>query len=308
MNVTVDVKGLTKKFMDRGKRTTILNRVTFDAKRSQIFAIIGPNASGKTTLLKVLSTIFLPDGGSARIMGYDIVRQAKKVREISSFTSPALTFQKKLTLREVLKFYAGTINKDFEAVIPFLNECGMFKLLDESVEGFSEGQKMLARIAIALLKDPQVLMLDEPTAPLDAQKKEFLIKFLRKYAENRTLLVVDHNPDTIGQLCTDFLLLARGGKVVKKGTMDEFFAGFPYRFALIITPRGYVPTNVLNGLGKPYQKNPDGTLSILLNERDEAEKMVNSLMKDHKRIVASFETSIVTWREVYNYWLKQATK
>jgi ABC-2 type transport system ATP-binding protein len=304
----VQTKGLTKKFWDRGRRITILNKINFDVKRGQIFAIIGPNASGKTTLLKVLSTIFLPDGGSAKIMGYDLVKQSKKVRSVSSFTSPALTFQKKLTLREVLKFYSGAIKKDFEAVIPFLNECGLYKFLDESVEVFSEGQKMLTRIAIALLKDPQVLMLDEPTAPLDTQKKEFLIKFLRKYAEDRALLIVDHNPDTIGQLCTDFLLLARGGKVVKKGTMDEFFSGFPYKFALVIRPRGYLPTNVLNGLGKPYQKNPDGTISILMNEREEAETMANTLMKEHNRLIASFETSIVTWREVYNYWLEQTTK
>jgi ABC-2 type transport system ATP-binding protein len=303
----VTVENLVKRFKVRGKRIPILRRVSFTVRRNEIMAVIGPNASGKSTLLKVIATIFLPDEGRVTVDGNDVVKDAKWVRRVTSFISPDIEFQEKLTLKETLKFFAGAVGAEVDEIMPFLHECDLYRMMNERIESFSEGQKMLTRLAIALMKKPKLLMLDEPTGPLDERRKEFLMNYLRKISRRTTIMIIDHNPDVLGQICTSFILLARGGRLMKQGSMDELFEGFPFSYTLIARPRAFVPTKFLKSIGFPYQKNPDGTISFLLREKDEAERLAKFLMA-HKRLIASFETSIVTWREVYNYWLERAAR
>jgi ABC-2 type transport system ATP-binding protein len=98
------------------KRLRILNGISFNLPDSDNLAIVGPNASGKTTRLKMLASIYLPDSGSIEIYGYDLKKQITQVRDLISFVSPSLTFQAKLTLKETLDFFAGVQGVDIDDI------------------------------------------------------------------------------------------------------------------------------------------------------------------------------------------------
>ena len=164
-NNAIEVENLTKIFRTPGNRkgNVVLNDISFEVPRGASVAVTGANGSGKTTLLKILSTLYLPDSGRISIMGMDLVREASEIREHISFVSPGLDFQRKLTLQENLNFFAKVQDSDPDAAYKFLEEMDLMEKINDRTETFSEGQKAITRLAIGLMKDVDILLLDEVT-------------------------------------------------------------------------------------------------------------------------------------------------
>jgi len=156
----------------------VLDGITFDLPKGLSLALLGPNGSGKTTLLKTLSTIYSPDGGEAQVCGYDIVKEMKKVRKNISFVSPAMDFQKKLTLKQTLDFFVKVTNGDMALAKDFIEELQLDHLWNTKLETFSEGQKAITRLCVGLQKNPAILFADEPTSGIDFRRKQIGKKLL----------------------------------------------------------------------------------------------------------------------------------
>ncbi len=277
----IECQHLTKTFKNPQNRDglTVLGDITFHVKKGSTLAITGGNGSGKTTLLKVLATLFLPDGGNCKILGLDLVKQASEIRERISFVSAGLDFQRKLTLRENLEFFAKVQGSSVEPAFRFLNEMNMMHIIDQRTETFSEGQKAITRLAIGLMKEKsEILLLDEVTLGLDVTRKEEVIDYLTKSIRNKTLLIVDHDSDVIERLCEQVLILKPGGFVDTIVSVDQLMKSLPYSHEITAIPKRYLQDRDIKEIW-PHFVRSGGIIKFYPENKRQAERITNRLLK-----------------------------
>lgn len=206
-----------------------LRGVTFKVKYGEVVGLLGPNGAGKTTTIKILATLLLPDSGSARVAGFDVVKEANKVRKnIGLMLNVEKGFYGKLTGRENLEYFAALYGLSRDYARRRIDQ--LIKLLEldrlgadtKLYEEFSLGMKARLSLARALLSDAPVLLLDEPTLGLDppsARKIRELIKELA-HRENKAVLYTTHNMFEAEIVC-DRIVMINKGQVVATGTPAE---------------------------------------------------------------------------------------
>jgi ABC-2 type transport system ATP-binding protein len=238
--VVVRIRDLCKRFPVRRRwRETVLHPwrveyaevlrdVSFEVHRREVFGLLGPNGAGKTTLFKVLSTLVLPDAGTASVAGLDVVRDARRVTRI---LTPVIADERSLnwrvSARENLRFYASLNGLRGKALLERVDELlGVVELADageKMVGKFSSGMKQRLLIARALLCMPQVLLLDEPTRSLDPLSARRFRKFLREEVVERrgcTVLLATHSPEEALEFCDRVAVLDRG-TLLTTGSADR---------------------------------------------------------------------------------------
>jgi sodium transport system ATP-binding protein len=221
------VDGVEKRF--GGKReVTALAGVSFAAPDGEITGLLGPNGAGKTTLLRILATLIVPDAGGATIDGLDVVGDRYAVRRRIGVLSDARGLYPRLTARENIRYYGalhGLSGAPLEGrVDELVHALGIAALADRRTQGFSQGEKMKVAIARALVHDPQVVLLDEPTNGLDIMSTRALRELLRGLrAQGKCLLFSSHVMQEVTALCDRIVILGRG-RVVAAGTADELVA------------------------------------------------------------------------------------
>ena len=238
MMYAVTAKNLSKQFKLPGTKTVkpVIQDVTFSVPVKTKLALVGPNGSGKTTLMKILATLYLPDSGELTIFGYDAMTEADEIRKKISFVSPGLDFHRKLTLKETLEFFAKAQRADISPAMEFIEYMGMTEKLNDRLESFSEGQKSLTRLAIGLMKNAELLLLDEVTATLDVKRKEQVINYLSKYLKDKTMVMVDHDSQVVDRLCERVLILGKQGRLARIMRVQDLVNELPYQYEITMTP------------------------------------------------------------------------
>ncbi len=290
------------------KRLRILNGISFNLPDGDNLAIVGPNASGKTTLLKMLASIYLPDSGSIEIYGYDLQKQITQVRNMISFVSPSLTFQAKLTLKETLDFFAGVQDVGIDDIaLNFLEEVNLTHMMDKRLESFSEGQKAMVRLVVGLMKQPRLLLLDEITATLDLTRKEAVINTINELDRRYkfTIILVDHDPMVVDRICDKVLLLKRGGRVLKYSTVDELLSKIPYKYDIKVTPKKTLDDGFLKNFGFPYKKM--GNIIRFFTHNHSEVNELNAKLLEKEDYILEFSISGVSLEDVYYYWMQKET-
>ncbi|MCD5407913.1 ABC transporter ATP-binding protein [Candidatus Bipolaricaulota bacterium] len=221
-------ESLTKSFRKgKGKRVQALCGVGFAVRAGEIYGILGPNGSGKSTLVRILATLLLPDAGRAQVLGYDVVRQARRVREVIHRVSTEAAFFKKLSPLENLLYGARLYGVPGRKVIRrargLLAELGIPE--DKQVrpmEQLSRGQQQKVAVARALLIPPPVLLLDEPTTGLDPRSKREVQELIRglRDEEGTTVLLTTHDMEEADRLC-DRVAILDEGRLVAEGSPRE---------------------------------------------------------------------------------------
>ena len=226
----IHVKGLTKRFpLRRGwletlrhprsaRRLEALRDVTFEVRHGEIVALVGPNGAGKSTLFRLLSTLLIPDAGTATIAGYDLLKDAPKVRTAIGLVNPdERSLNWRLSARENLRLYAalhGLRRKELQRRVDEV--LGTVELTDNGgrmVGTYSSGMRQRLLIARALLAEPQVLLLDEPTRSLDPVAARHFRMFLREVLAKHqrcTVLLATHNAEEALDLCDRAAILHQG--------------------------------------------------------------------------------------------------
>ncbi len=280
----------------------ILDGISFELPKGLSLALLGPNGSGKTTLLKTLSTIYSPDGGKAQICGFDIVKEIKEVRKRISFVSPAMDFQKKLTLKQTLDFFVKVTNGDMALAKDFIEELQLDHLWNTKLETFSEGQKAITRLCVGLQKNPEILFADEPTNGIDFRRKQVVLEFLEKQGRERTLVLVDHDPEVVDVLCDKILLIALGGTVRGMVDVANLHKEFNYMFDIMVIPKGPITKKEANDIWPRYEM-IGGMCRFFASNRKEAGEVHDRIIQWGRFI--DIKTSGISIEDITLMWLKK---
>jgi heme exporter protein A len=201
-DAAIELEGLTRRYGDR----EALSDVTLTLEQGRTLVVFGPNGAGKTTLLRVLATLLRPHGGQARVLGHALPGAGWRV----GFLGHASLLYRDLTARENLRFHARLHGAPPERVEALLDAVGLRARADDPVHTYSRGMVQRAAVARAVLHDPELLLLDEPTANLDPHAAE-LVEPLIGAASGRTRVITSHDP--VGGLeGADLALGLRGGR------------------------------------------------------------------------------------------------
>ncbi|MFX0115457.1 MAG: ABC transporter ATP-binding protein [Candidatus Hodarchaeota archaeon] len=196
---------------------TALNDVSFDIRAGEMFGLLGPNGAGKTTTAKILCTLLYPNSGTATIGGYDVVKDAEKVRPLVNMAAGAermLYFR--LTGRENLKFFADMYDIPKQGLKDKIDELlslvGLEERADSPVEQYSKGMKQRLQIARALINDPIALFLDEPTLGLDVHVARHLRKLVKEKVDKLgiAVLLTTHYLHEADELCNQVAIIHEG--------------------------------------------------------------------------------------------------
>jgi ABC-2 type transport system ATP-binding protein len=228
----IEVKDLTKLFRKRGAlgrkiEQWALKGITFQVKNGEIYGLLGPNGSGKSTLIRVLSTIMTPEGGEVRIMGKRLPQEERWIRCHIGRVSVDAAFYKKLSSRENLLYAARLYGLDpRETQVKakeILTRLGLEnKRFNDPLEEMSRGMQQKISIARALLINPPLLLLDEPTTGLDPNSRREVQAYLAGLREEQgtTILLTTHDMAEAERLCDRIGFLAQG-RLVAEGTAGE---------------------------------------------------------------------------------------
>ncbi len=227
----IHAQNLTKIFRDK-KRGEIraVDDVSFRAEPGKIYGLLGANGAGKTTTLRLLATLLQPSSGAATVVGYDVVRDAEKVRANVGFLAASTALYGRLTAREMIAYFGqlnGLSDAELKARIARLaDELDMHEFLDRRCEKFSTGMKQKTSIARTLVHDPAVMIFDEPTLGLDVMTARSIVRFVRDCrARGKTVIYSTHIMSEVEKLC-DVVGIIHDGRLLAEGTPAELRARF----------------------------------------------------------------------------------
>ncbi|MBK8901509.1 MAG: ABC transporter ATP-binding protein [Anaerolineaceae bacterium] len=243
MSEIIKVANLSKTYQNRGKTVTAVTNITFSVKQGELFGLFGPNGAGKSTLVRMLTTLLAPTRGTAVVNGFDVVQQEMQVRaSVGLVTADERSFYGRLTTRQNLQFYAAMQNIPRthipRRIAEVLELFDLEQKADAATQSLSTGQKQRLNMARALIHDPPVLFLDEPTKSMDVQTSDFVKALIRDELVNRqgkTVVFISHELYEMENFCDRVLILANG-TVQAAGTPAELGALLPRRalFRLVV--------------------------------------------------------------------------
>lgn len=243
MNAAISVTNLTKRFsrtsgyrdllpFRKRKWVTAVENVNLNIEEGNLFGLLGPNGAGKTTLIKMLCCLVLPNSGTAKVFGHDILKEEETVKKIVGLVSAEeRSFYWRLTGRENLQFYASLYHlprhQARERINELLNLVEMADKADIRFQNYSTGMRQKLAIARGLLSEPRVLFVDEPTRSLDPVSAQAVRRFLKEKVVGRgmTVVLATHNLSEAEQLC-DQLAIVNHGRIVASGSIEELRALF----------------------------------------------------------------------------------
>ncbi|HLY56849.1 MAG TPA: ABC transporter ATP-binding protein [Stellaceae bacterium] len=215
----IDVVDLTKKFGS----VTAVDAISFSVPRGRTVGLLGGNGAGKTTTLSMLLGLLLPTSGTIRILGEDMVRHRHRALTRMNFSSPYLDLPHRLTVRQNLDVYARlyAVPDRRARIAELAAELQFAPMLDRPFGELSSGQKTRVSLAKSLINQPDLLLLDEPTASLDPDTGDWVRTYLEQFRERigATILLASHNMGEVERLCDDVLMM-RFGRIVDQGTPD----------------------------------------------------------------------------------------
>ena len=217
----IEVQGLSKSFGE----IRAVQDVSFSAFNGRITGLLGPNGAGKSTTLRMLYTLLKPDGGSARIDGFDVTASPIDVQTRIGVLSDAQGLYLRLTARENIRYFGRlhgmngeALEKQIERLISLLD---MESIADRMTEGFSTGERLKVAIARSLVHDPNNVLLDEPTNGLDVKSTRAMRQFIRRLRDDgKCILFTSHIMQEVAALC-DQIIIISGGTIAAQGTSDE---------------------------------------------------------------------------------------
>jgi ABC-2 type transport system ATP-binding protein len=228
----VVVKNLTKTY---GKEKTVaVDEVSFSVNQGELFGLIGPDGAGKTSIFRMLTTLLLPDSGSASVDGHDIVKDFKQIRSSVGYMPGKFSLYQDLTIEENLHFFATvfgtTIEENYHLIKDIYVQIEPFK--NRRAGKLSGGMKQKLALCCALIHKPTTLFLDEPTRGVDpVSRKEFWEMLRRLKEQNITILVSTPYMDE-ASLC-DRIALIQGGKILSIDTPQNIVSAYPDRLLAV---------------------------------------------------------------------------
>ncbi len=228
MDTVIRTDGLKRTFGRGDSEKIAVNSISFEVKKGEIFGILGPNGAGKTTTIRMLSTLLKPTSGKAEVLGIDVSddRRSKELRRrINMVSGGERGLYYRLTGRQNLKYFSDLygVPKDIrdERIEKTLELVGMTEAAERRVEEYSRGMKQRIHIARALINDPEILYLDEPTIGLDPEISLQIRRIVKGLSDSgKTIILTTHYMFEAEELC-DRMIILKQGNVVGYGSVEE---------------------------------------------------------------------------------------
>ena len=205
-------------------KTIVVDNLNFKIQKGQIIGLLGPNGCGKSTTIGMMLGLIKPTSGSVIIKNKNIENNRTNLLEKMNFISPYVELPKKLTVEENLKVYArlyGVKNLK-EKIDNLIEKLNLIEFKSRKTGELSSGQKNRVSLAKALINDPEILLLDEPTASLDPDVGDYIRSFIEDFASNKgsTILLASHNMNEVERLCHEVMMM-KNGKIIDRGTSSD---------------------------------------------------------------------------------------
>jgi len=263
----IETHGLSRKFSGN----LAVDGLTIEVREGEVFGLLGPNGAGKTTTVRMLACLIRPTSGTARINGYELGRDNQQIRRICGILTETPGLYEKLSARENLLYFAWLYDvQDPEAQVrKYLQMLGLWDKRDEPVGIFSKGMRQKVAIARALIHEPRLLFLDEPTAALDPESAKTVRDFIEELkSENRTIFLCTHNLDEAERLSDRIGVIRQ--RLIAVDTPDGLRRGLFGRQTVVqlaeVTP---ALVDALRGLDFISHVNQDGNrLLVSLSDPD----------------------------------------
>ncbi|HEY9077086.1 MAG TPA: ABC transporter ATP-binding protein [Anaerolineaceae bacterium] len=240
----IRVTGLTK---DYGARRAI-NDLNFNIEKGEVVGFLGPNGAGKTTTMRILTGYMPPSYGKVEIGGYDVIDNSLEVRKLVGYLPETVPLYPDLSIREYLRYMAKlrNVKKVDEKVNEVLAQVEMVSRADSLISNLSKGMRQRVGLAQALIHEPQVLILDEPTIGLDPAQIVSIRSLIQQLGEDRTVLLSTHILPEAQQVC-DRVLIINKGKIVAEDTTERLQARLTGSQRIIVQVRGEI-SDIVNEL------------------------------------------------------------
>ncbi|MDU5106032.1 ABC transporter ATP-binding protein [Clostridium sp.] len=218
----IEVKNVTKRFNDK----LVLDNVSYEVNKGEIFGFIGPNGAGKSTLINIMTSLLVPDSGTIKICGYDILKEPIKAKECIGYVPQDISLMEELTAYDNLEFFGalyGLNGKELKTrIMEALEVTGLVEKKKEKVKKFSGGMKRRLNIAAAIMHHPKVLIMDEPTVGVDPQSRNHIFNFTKNICKEwgTTVIYTSHYMEEVEELCKRVFIIDLG-KEIAYGSEEE---------------------------------------------------------------------------------------
>ena len=217
----IETHNLVKRY---GEKIAV-NNVSFDVQAGEVFGFLGPNGAGKTTTIKMIVGLLQPTSGTVKVAGYDVQAQALMAKASSGYVPDTPNLYAKLTGRELLRFVGDLYNLDqtrmAQRADELLRVLDLNEAADNTVDSYSHGMQQKASLAAALMHDPKVLVLDEPTVGLDPKSARLIKDILRQMADRGAAVFLSTHILEIAERMCDRIGIINKGELVAVGSMNE---------------------------------------------------------------------------------------
>ncbi len=233
MDTAVEVKNLTKRYGD----LVAVNELSFDIEKGEIFGLLGPNGAGKTTTVEMIEGLRKPDGGTIKVCGIDVSKGTDRVKEIIGVQLQSTTIYDQIKVREVIDLFGGYYQKSIPTD-QILGDVSIADKQDSFVGTLSGGQKQRVALALALVNDPEVVFLDEPTTGLDPQARRNVWAIIESLkGSGKTIILTTHYMEEAERLC-DRVGIIDHGRIITLDTPRDIIVNADIESAIEFTCRG----------------------------------------------------------------------
>ncbi len=245
----ISVQALSKNF----NNIQAVDQVSFEVKPGEVLGFLGPNGAGKSTTMKMLTCFIPPTSGTAEVCGYSILENPLQVREQIGYLPESAPSYDEMLVIEFLNFVAevrGFRGKELKKRVSIVIEMtSLGDVKNQMIDTLSKGFRQRTCLAQALIHDPPVLILDEPTDGLDPNQKHEVRSLIQNMSEERTILISTHILEEVDAVCSRAIIIS-DGKVVGYGTPDELMAQSMYRNSVTVSVNGADPAKLLEKFNK----------------------------------------------------------
>jgi ABC-2 type transport system ATP-binding protein len=222
-DVMIEASALTKRYGS----LRALDKVSFEVHRGEVVGFLGPNGAGKSTTMRILTCFISASAGTAKVHGYDVFDDPLEVRKRIGYLPQRAPLYQDMSVWEYLQFVAdmrgldqSTFKKRMKGIV---DVCGLAQVLGKNIGALSHGYRQRVGLGQALVHDPPILILDEPTADLDPNEKAEVIKYIKQIGKERTVLLSTHNLGEVETACARAIIVSKG-RVVADGPLDDIRA------------------------------------------------------------------------------------
>lgn len=283
----IEIKNITKRFNDK----LVLDNISYEINKGEIFGFIGPNGAGKSTLINIMTSLLVPDSGSVKICGYDIVKESLKAKANIGYVPQDIALLEELSAYDNLEFFGalyglkGKLLK--ERIKEALEVTGLEDKRKQKVKKFSGGMKRRLNIATAtaIMHHPKVLIMDEPTVGVDPQSRNHIFTFTKKICKEwgTTVIYTSHYMEEVEELCERVFIIDLGKEIAYGNKEDIKSSVFPNNKVIIdasnMSGEALIKLETVEGILKIVDN--ENLITLTINSNFKLGNVLNILEKEN---------------------------